>query len=280
MSQPSRGSEDWSLRVYPVPDSDCGRRVLERWCRDRLESALRQLTQRIGLDCLMQDGPRMIAADRQSESACDWTTFRWATADNNSIGYLSIESRWLRRCLAGFLGERSELRLPEGALSRLELCLAESAIQPLGMILSERVACGIGSPAFTAVYGSTISPFDSQGMEAGWTLWQVSCRAGEVTGVIRLAIHGRIVEEVLVGSGEATGMHDSDDETAMRLDALLVQAQVSGEGWSDLQKGDLVDCQRSVEEPVLLCIEGKPEYWAKLGSANGRRAVQILSAVE
>jgi flagellar motor switch protein FliM len=59
-----------------------------------------------------------------------------------------------------------------------------------------------------------------------------------------------------------------------------VQAQVSGEGWSDLQKGDLVDCQRSVEEPVLLCIEGKPEYWAKLGSANGRRAVQILSAVE
>jgi flagellar motor switch protein FliM len=66
----------------------------------------------------------------------------------------------------------------------------------------------------------------------------------------------------------------------MRLDALLVHSQVSGQGWGDLQKGDIVDCQRSVDEPVLLCIEGKPAYWAKLGLANGRRAVQILSAVE
>lgn len=281
MNQPSRESEDWSLGKYPVTDSDFGRRVLKQWCQDRLESAFRQLAPRIGLDCSLQDVPRMIAGNGQSGGPCHWTTFRWtATDDASGIAYLSIESRWLRRCLMGFLGERSERLVPEGSLSRLELCLAESALQPFGAILRGIPAPGIENPTFAAVPDTTVSPFDRREMKAGWTAWQVSCRAGEVSGVIRIAIHGRIVESVLDGSDDQNNTPDTDQEIAMRLDALLVHAQVNGQGWGDLQKGDLVDCQRSVENPILLCIEGKPAYWAKLGSANGRRAVQILSAVE
>ncbi|MFO0066841.1 MAG: FliM/FliN family flagellar motor switch protein [Pirellulaceae bacterium] len=280
MNQPSHGSEEWALRVYPVADSDSGRWVLERWCRDRFESALRQLTLRVGLSCSLQDAPRIVAVEERKEGLSAWTIFRWTAPDNNSIGYLSVETRWLWRCLMGFLGERAELCIPEGPMSGLELFLAESAIQPLEEILGGCLVPGIERLGFAQVPTTSMTPHDRSGPHDRWTMWQAICRVGEVTGALRLAVHSRVVDEVLVGSEERRGMQDSDDQTAMRLDALLVHSQVSGQGWGDLQKGDIVDCQRSVDEPVLLCIEGKPAYWAKLGLANGRRAVQILSAVE
>jgi hypothetical protein len=280
MSQPSRGSEDWSLRVYPVPDSDSGRRVLERWCRDRLDSAFRRLTDRIGVDCSLQEAPRIVSGDGREISPNDWTTFQWTASDDSGIGYLSIETRWLWRCVLGFLGERSEFRIPEGPLNDLELRLAESALQPLEAILGEFAESSTGRATFAAITRTPVIPFDRQGPEAHWTNWQATCRVGGIMGAWRLAVHSRVVDEVLVGSGELVGQQEEDDQTALRMDALLVHAQVSGRGWGDLQKGDVVDCQRSVEDPILLCIEGKPAYWAKLGLANGRRAVRILSAVE
>jgi hypothetical protein len=280
MNQPSHESEDWSLRVYPVADSVAGRRTLERWYRDRLEAALFRLTDRIGASCSLQNAPRIVADDGQMENLSDWTTFRWTASDDTCLGFLSMETKWLWRCLVGFLGERAELRIPEGSLNSFELLLAESAIRPLESILDMRLVAGNGISSFAAVPAAATLPADRQGPFAHWTMWQATCRVGGVTGIFRSAIHNRIVEEVLVGADEQIVRHDSDEETSLRLDALLVHSQVSGQGWGDLQKGDIVDCQRSMEKPVLLCIEGKPAFWAKIGSANGRRAVQILSAVE
>jgi hypothetical protein len=280
MSQPSRGSEDWSLRVYPVPDSDSGRRVLERWCRVRLESALQPLAHRIGVECSIQEAPRIVAMDEPAEGMSDWTTFRWAAEDDRSIGYLSIETHCLRRCLLGFLGERSEFRISGSPWSGLELRLSESALQPLEAMLDGCMVPGLGRVTFAADTAATGSLFDHSSAHGRWTRWRAKVRVGGTVGGWLLTIHKPIVDQVLIGSDGPAGPLDADDQTAMRLDALLVHAQVSGRGWGDLQKGDVVDCQRSVEDPILLCIEGKPAYWAKLGLANGRRAVQILSAVE
>ncbi len=280
MNQPSTGSEDWSLRLYPVPDSDSGKQLLERWCRVRLETALQQVAHRIGVDCFLQEAPRIVSMDEPEAVVSDWTTFRWAAEDDRSIGYLSIESHCLWRCLLGFLGERSEFRISKRPWSGLELRLAESALQPLQAMLDGNVVPGLGSLTFAAEVAATRPVFEHPKAHGRWMRWRAKCRVGGTDSVWSWTIHRQVVDELLIGTVGETAPLDVDDQTSMRLDALLVHAQVSGLEWGDLQKGDFVDCQRSVEDPILLCIEGKPAYWAKLGSANGRRAVQILSAVE
>ncbi|MHC4606794.1 MAG: flagellar motor switch protein FliM [Planctomycetota bacterium] len=68
-------------------------------------------------------------------------------------------------------------------------------------------------------------------------------------------------------------------EAEMEAVAHMQLEDVSLSSLRSLSAGDILITSQMQSEPVVISVEGRPKFWAKLGSFRGRRAVQVKEGV-
>ena len=120
---------------------------------------------------------------------------------------------------------------------------------------------------------------------------KMSKRAGTMSlcvpfNVIEPVVHRLDAQNWFVpgkGKGE-TEWHDviADrlSEAGLEVSVVMAETTITVNDLRNLEVGDVLTTERPATEPVIMNVEGKPKYLAKIGQHKDRRAMQIIRTIE
>ncbi|MCL4210224.1 MAG: flagellar motor switch protein FliM [Phycisphaerales bacterium] len=69
-------------------------------------------------------------------------------------------------------------------------------------------------------------------------------------------------------------------DAGLELTATLAETTITLSDLERLEPGDLILTEKPAEEPIVVSVEGRPKYLARLGQVKGKRAAQIVRPIE
>ncbi|RSL33176.1 flagellar motor switch protein FliM [Salibacterium salarium] len=123
----------------------------------------------------------------------------------------------------------------------------------------------------------------------------LSTTIGETTGMINICLPHVVLEEILpklsVHHWMQTKKKERDENEIEQLEktvksapldvqAILGNSEITIEEFLQLNRGDVIELDQNIEEPLLVSAGGEPKYYGQPGQLKKNMAVQITDEIE
>ncbi len=188
-------------------------------------------------------------------------------------------------------GSNADLFIPQRPLTQIEQRLVQRITDRAMHFLSE--AWSNLTPVSFSLQDFESNPQLVQIVPPNETVVVVGfeLRMGNRAGTMSLCIPYNVIEPVMTQLSaqswftyQRRASHDDSlkkvsrtvSTASVEMRAVLAKTRISLQELLTLQPGDLITTEKPVTGDVLLQIEGKNKYFAKLGKMRGKRALQIV----
>ncbi|AZB42948.1 flagellar motor switch protein FliM [Bacillus sp. FJAT-42376] len=119
----------------------------------------------------------------------------------------------------------------------------------------------------------------------------LTAQVGDTSGMINLCIPHVVLEPIIpklsvhywmqsdrkeVNPAETEALQKRIELTNITLSAELGSSEITIQEFMELQKGDIIQIDQSIDHPLLIKVGNKPKYTGQPGKLNRKLAVQII----
>ncbi|MGN6505994.1 MAG: flagellar motor switch protein FliM [Tepidisphaeraceae bacterium] len=191
-------------------------------------------------------------------------------------------------------GSNADLFIPQRPLTQIEQRLVQRITDRATHFLSE--AWSNLTPVTFSVQDFESNPQLVQIVPPNETVVVVGfeLRMGNRAGTMSLCIPYNVIEPIMAQlsaqswfSYQRRAAHDDSvrrvtravNSAPVELRAILARTKISLSDLMSLQPGDLITTDKAVDSEIVVQIEGRNKFFAKLGKMRGNRAVQVVRMV-
>jgi flagellar motor switch protein FliM len=190
---------------------------------------------------------------------------------------------------------RTSSTIPERALTEIEQKLLQSILDKIISLLKElwapfkqidfRVTAKESNPQLMPIMGSN-EPVVAVGVEAIFGehkgLLNICIPVVSIEGMIdKIAAHTWFTRRKSEASpGYERSISESLSSAEVNLVAYMAETTISLEDLLNLSPGDIILSEHGINEPIVICVEGRPKFLGTPGNFKDHKAVKITQQIK